>query len=149
VRLPAGGQHRLGCGSRSEPAVSQRGAADDHDPEIRRATSPLSSRFFPKCSLGSCFWSAGIWPTPPAGYRPGLRALPPYPTLASCAIVCSAERRVLELLPTELSYGEIAARLWVSRDTVHTHVADIYRKLEVHSRSSAVARARQLNLLGT
>jgi LuxR family maltose regulon positive regulatory protein len=60
-----------------------------------------------------------------------------------------AERRVLELLPTELSYGEIAARLWVSRDTVHTHVADIYRKLEVHSRSSAVARARQLNLLGT
>ncbi len=40
------------------------------------------------------------------------------------------------------SVNEIASRLWVSRETVHTHVTDIQRKLEAHSRSEAVARAR-------
>ncbi|HJW76409.1 MAG TPA: LuxR C-terminal-related transcriptional regulator, partial [Thermoleophilia bacterium] len=60
-----------------------------------------------------------------------------------------AERRILELLPTELSLKEIGARLWVSPETVRTHVRDIYRKLEVHSRSEAVARARELGLLVT
>ena len=58
-----------------------------------------------------------------------------------------AERRVLELLPTELSLKEIAARLDVSRDTVKSHVGDLYRKLEAHSRSEAVSRARELGLL--
>jgi len=54
---------------------------------------------------------------------------------------------VLELLPTELSLKEIAVRLHVSRDTVKSHVADLYRKLEAHSRSEAVSRARELGLL--
>ena len=58
-----------------------------------------------------------------------------------------AERRVLELLPTELNLGEIASRLWVSHETVRTHAKDIYRKLEVHSRVAAVTRARDLGLL--
>lgn len=60
-----------------------------------------------------------------------------------------AERRVLELLPTELSLGEIASRLEVSRETVRTHVKDIFRKLDVHSRNEAVTRARELALLMT
>ena len=60
-----------------------------------------------------------------------------------------AERRVLELLPTELSLKEIASHLWVSHETVRTHVKDIYRKLEAHSRGEAVARARELDLLVT
>ena len=54
---------------------------------------------------------------------------------------------MLELLPTELSLKEIAVRLHVSRDTVKSHVADLYRKLEAHSRSEAVSRARELGLL--
>lgn len=58
-----------------------------------------------------------------------------------------AERRVLELLPTELSLKEIARRLYVSPETVRTHAKDVYRKLEVHARSEAVARARELELL--
>ena len=60
-----------------------------------------------------------------------------------------AERRVLELLPTELSQREIAERLFVSQETVRTHARDIYRKLDVHTRSQAVARAREVGLLGT
>ena len=60
-----------------------------------------------------------------------------------------AERRVLEFLPTELSQPEIAARLFVSPETVRTHVRDVYRKLDAHTRSQAVARAREVGLLGT
>ncbi len=58
-----------------------------------------------------------------------------------------AEHRVLELLPTELSRKEIAARLGVSPETVHAHGRALYRKLEAHARGEAVARARELGLL--
>lgn len=59
----------------------------------------------------------------------------------------TAEHRLLELLPTELSEKEIARRLAVSPQTVHTHVAAVYHKLDVHGRSEAVEKARLLRLL--
>jgi LuxR family maltose regulon positive regulatory protein len=59
----------------------------------------------------------------------------------------AAERRVLQMLPSELSEKEIAQRLAVSPQTVHSHVAAVYRKLDVHDRSEAVERARTLRLL--
>jgi LuxR family maltose regulon positive regulatory protein len=58
-----------------------------------------------------------------------------------------AEHRVLELLPTQLTLKEIAARLDVSLETVRTHVRAIYRKLDVHVRSEAVATAQDLGVL--
>ncbi len=58
-----------------------------------------------------------------------------------------AEMRVLELLPTRLSVDEIAARLFVSTNTVKTHVQAVYRKLGVASRTRAVERAREASLL--
>ena len=58
-----------------------------------------------------------------------------------------AERRVLELLPTHLTDAQMAEQLFVSRNTVKTHVKSLYRKLEVSSRADAVARARELGLL--
>ena len=57
------------------------------------------------------------------------------------------ERDVLRLLPTLLPNTEIAGELFVSVNTVKTHVKSIYRKLDVSSRREAVARARQLRLL--
>ena len=54
---------------------------------------------------------------------------------------------MLGLLPTELRLREIGKRLSVSRETVRTHTRDIYRKLAAHSRTEAVARARELGLL--
>ncbi len=59
----------------------------------------------------------------------------------------SREREVLRLMPTLLPNTEIAGELFVSVNTVKTHVKSIYRKLEVSSRREAVARARQLHLL--
>jgi LuxR family transcriptional regulator, maltose regulon positive regulatory protein len=58
-----------------------------------------------------------------------------------------AELRVLRYLPSNLSAPEIAAELFVSTNTVRTHLRHIYAKLDAHSRSEAVARARELGLL--
>jgi LuxR family maltose regulon positive regulatory protein len=59
----------------------------------------------------------------------------------------SAELRILPLLLTHLTVAGIADRLFVSRHTVKAQVWSMYRKLDVHSRSAAIARARELGLL--
>jgi LuxR family maltose regulon positive regulatory protein len=53
------------------------------------------------------------------------------------------ELEVLRLLPTRLSTREIARELYISVNTVKTHVRAIYRKLEVANRAEAAAHARQ------
>jgi LuxR family maltose regulon positive regulatory protein len=58
-----------------------------------------------------------------------------------------SELRVLRLLPTNLSLADIASQLYVSRNTIKTHVASIYRKLEADKRSEAVRLARSAGLL--
>jgi LuxR family maltose regulon positive regulatory protein len=58
-----------------------------------------------------------------------------------------AELRVLRYLPTNLSRPEIAGELSVSPNTVNAHIRNIYAKLQVSDRSSAVRRARELRLL--
>ncbi|NUU07691.1 LuxR C-terminal-related transcriptional regulator [Leifsonia sp. C5G2] len=57
------------------------------------------------------------------------------------------ELAILAYLPTRLSNAEIASRSYVSLNTVKTHIARIYRKLDVQSRSAAVDRAADLGLL--
>jgi LuxR family transcriptional regulator, maltose regulon positive regulatory protein len=59
----------------------------------------------------------------------------------------TAELRVLQLLPTHLSYPAIAQRLYVSPNTVKTHVRAVYRKLDASSRGEAVAHAFAAGLL--
>ena len=57
------------------------------------------------------------------------------------------EETVLRYLPTVMSKAEIAAELFVSVNTVKTHTKNIYRKLGVGTRTEAVRRARNLNLV--
>ena len=59
----------------------------------------------------------------------------------------SAELRVLRLLPTHLSFPAIAKSLFVSPNTVKTHVRAVYRKLDASSRAEAVALALDAGLL--
>jgi LuxR family maltose regulon positive regulatory protein len=59
-----------------------------------------------------------------------------------------AELRVVRYLPSNLKAPEIAAELFVSANTIRTHLRHIYAKLDVHNRSEAVGRARELRLLG-
>jgi LuxR family maltose regulon positive regulatory protein len=69
--------------------------------------------------------------------RPGQMAAP----------LTERELAVLRLLPTRLSTREIGRELYVSPNTVRSHVQAIYRKLQVNSRAEAVTNARQLGLL--
>jgi len=58
-----------------------------------------------------------------------------------------AERRVLDLLPTQLTAEQMARRLFVSLNTVKSHQRHLYAKLGVATRTAAVERARELRLL--
>jgi LuxR family transcriptional regulator, maltose regulon positive regulatory protein len=58
-----------------------------------------------------------------------------------------SETRVLRLLATDLSKQEIGNELYVSVNTVKTHVKHLYAKLDVRARRQAVERARALGLL--
>ena len=57
-----------------------------------------------------------------------------------------AELRILRLLPTS-TYLQMADTLYISRNTVKTHLRSIYQKLCVESRSQAIERAVELRLL--
>ncbi len=58
-----------------------------------------------------------------------------------------AELRVVRYLPSNLTASQIASELLVSTNTVRTHMRHIYAKLDAHTRSEAVARARGLGLV--
>ena len=57
------------------------------------------------------------------------------------------ELEVLQLIEAGKSNRRIAQELFVTAGTVKTHIRNIYRKLDAHSRTQALVRARELNLL--
>ncbi|MBV8989273.1 MAG: hypothetical protein JO372_12015 [Solirubrobacterales bacterium] len=77
-----------------------------------------------------------------AGSAPPRRA-----PVGSIEELSEAELRVVRYLPTNLKAPEIAAELFVSTNTVRTHLRHIYAKLDAHGRAEAVTRARELGLL--
>jgi LuxR family maltose regulon positive regulatory protein len=79
----------------------------------------------------------------PAGRAGGGRAAP----AALVVPLSEREQVVLRYLSSRLSAGEIADELYVSLNTVKTHIKSIYRKLDTNRRWDAVKRARQLQLL--
>jgi len=79
-------------------------------------------------------------PVPAVGVPSTTSQLPAEPLSAR-------EVEVLRLIADGLSNQQIAERLVVSLGTVKTHVNNIYGKFGVGSRTQAIARARELNLL--
>ncbi len=57
------------------------------------------------------------------------------------------ELEVLQFLGTDFSGPDIAAKLFVSINTIKTHIKNIYSKLDAHSSYEAVEKAKALNLL--
>jgi LuxR family maltose regulon positive regulatory protein len=57
------------------------------------------------------------------------------------------ELEVLRLIADGFSNAEIGAKLFIAVGTVKRHINNIYGKLDVQSRTQAVARARELGLL--
>ena len=79
--------------------------------------------------------AAGRLAAPADGPRPPLEPL------------SESELRVLRYLPTNLTAPEIARELSVSRNTVKTHMRNLYAKLGTHHRAETVSLARDLGLL--
>lgn len=63
----------------------------------------------------------------------GVRSKPPEP-------LTPREGEVLQLLYEGFKYQNIAGKLGISRHTVHDHIKNIYKKLEVHSRAELIGR---------
>jgi DNA-binding NarL/FixJ family response regulator len=76
-------------------------------------------------------------------------SLPPAPTASArdTGRLSAREVEVLRLISSGLNNQAIADRLYISEHTVHRHVANTLSKLQVPSRSAAVARAAKLGLL--
>jgi DNA-binding NarL/FixJ family response regulator len=57
------------------------------------------------------------------------------------------ETEVLELLSKGKSYHKIADELFVNKETIRTHIKNIYLKLEVHSKADAIEKALKAKLI--
>jgi LuxR family maltose regulon positive regulatory protein len=83
---------------------------------------------------------AGRKPAAPSGHQTGVEQGLREP-------LSQSEVRILRYLPTKLSVPEIADQLYLSVNTVKTHMRHLYDKLGVHRRHEAVEQARALGLL--
>jgi DNA-binding NarL/FixJ family response regulator len=63
--------------------------------------------------------------------------------LSACRALSNREREVLAQVEEGKTNAEIAAVLAIAPTTVRTHLEHIYRKLQVHSRTAALARSRR------
>ena len=54
------------------------------------------------------------------------------------------ENEILALLIKGLSYKEIASNIFISIETLNSHIKNIYRKLNVHSRGELASRLGHL-----
>ncbi len=98
--------------------------------------------------VAAAFMGLGVWL--------GMRGLRPAPApaafepnrLAQASLgITEREYEVLRLVASGRSNKEIAGRLKVSPNTVKTHVARLFEKLEASRRTQAVLRARDLGLI--
>jgi LuxR family maltose regulon positive regulatory protein len=115
----------------AEPTGMMRSFLDHGPPMIRllrQAKHPYATRL-----VAAIDTTAVIEPTPAYSY--------PQETLNE------REIEVLQLFAAGLTNATIARRLFVSQNTVKWYAKNIYRKLDVHSRAEALARAYELDLL--
>ena len=63
------------------------------------------------------------------------------------AALTGSELAVLRFLPSHMTNQEIAEALFLSINTVKTHLRSVYRKLGVASRRAAIAQGRRIGLL--
>jgi len=97
--------------------------------------------------IGTAFAVGGVW----VGWKLSARPAPARFARNDAARVAlgltGQEMKVLELLAGGHANKEIARLLGLSPNTVKTHLANLFAKLEVSRRSRAVDRARELSLI--
>ena len=72
---------------------------------------------------------------------------PPDPNVRRGMTLSLRERAILRLLEQGLSAKEIAGRLSIALSTVHTHIKNIYRKLQAKDKMEAIRKGRFQNLI--
>jgi len=95
--------------------------------EVHRGGSPMTTHIA-RLVVQSFQRSAAAPAPPPGGDLPGLS---------------EREQQVLDLLAQGLIYKEIADKLDIAYETVHTYIRRIYEKLQVRTRTEAVAKFLQ------
>ena len=79
--------------------------------------------------------------------RPPLTPAPDQPAIVVVEPLTEREREVLRHVSDMLNTAEVASEMYISVNTVKTHLKSIYRKLAATHRREAVRRARQLELI--
>jgi DNA-binding CsgD family transcriptional regulator len=113
--------------------------------DYKHAVHAWTTEFY-ICMLAIIFVTVGIW----VGHRLTSKPRQPYARneAAIAALGISArECEVLGMLAAGHANKVIARRLDISPNTVKTHVARLYEKLEVASRTQAISKARALDIL--
>ena len=86
-------------------------------------------------------------PGPGRDQLPARRSVPDQAPLLAVETLTEREREVLRHVSGLLSNAELASEMYISVNTVKTHLKHIYRKLETTRRGEAIRRARQLELI--
>ena len=93
------------------------------------------------------FMGLGVWVGAKLFRRAPVTAFEANTRVQETLGISGRELEVLELLAAGRSNKEIASRLEVSPNTVKTHVAKLFGKLEVKRRTEAILRARELGMI--
>lgn len=117
-------------------------AAEPHDlVALFARTDPTIIRMIAELpGVPSGFRSTVLWRS-----QQGRRLRTASPRLAEQ--LTDRELEILAYLPSRMTNTELAARCFVSVNTIKTHTAHIYRKLDVANRNGAVAKAQELGFL--
>jgi LuxR family maltose regulon positive regulatory protein len=86
-------------------------------------------------------------PGPRRDQLPAPRNAPDQPAIVLVEPLTEREREVLRHVSEMLNTAEVASEMYISVNTVKTHLKSIYRKLAATHRREAVRRARQLGLI--
>lgn len=113
--------------------------------DYKHAVHAWSTEFYIAC-IAIVFVALGIWVGNRLTARPRQAYIRNDAAIASLG-VSAREIEVLELLAAGHANKVIARRLAISPNTVKTHVARLFEKLEVASRTQAISKARELEIL--
>lgn len=117
--------------------------------EYRFLVRDLSQEFYIGV-VAVIFTGLGIWVGPRLARRKVVIVRPDF-VLDECALqrlgISKREHAVLELTARGLSNQEIAEKLFVSVNTVKTHLANLFLKLDVARRTQAIQKAKELRLI--
>lgn len=113
--------------------------------DYKHAVHAWSTEFY-VAVVALVFVALGIWVGNRLTARPRLAFSRNDAAMASLGI-STRECEVLEMLAAGHANKVIARHLKISPNTVKTHVARLYEKLEVASRTQAISRARELDIL--